>query len=435
MKKSNAMIRLALFSFGVGSYGQVSELIINQGVLTVSSGDIVSFEGSFENTEFGDVNNDGTIIYYSDFVNDGTYGMSLNNKTSTTLFTTNDSADGVKQISGNQMASFYNITFDSPVAKVAFDLKNNIDAGGIVDFQNGIIRVDSTHNPLTQVSHGMFTFKKGAQAINVKNASHVEGAIEKIGNEAFTYPSGDKERYRHARISAPKGTSDVFIGQYIYKDHAFFEARPNAVGVVKKINNQEYWIIEKGSERQSDVLLTLSWDETTTSPEVLHNPEEDLHIVRWDPKTQLWVDEGGVVDMSSKEVTTIATVKGYGFFTLATVKKDWIMEGDVVIYNLVSANGDGKNDYFVIENIKNYPNNKVEIFNRWGTRVYETTGYDPNGDGSSNVFTGYSGGKTTIDKGSKLPSGTYYYVVTYEYKDANGSRMIKKAANLHLETN
>ncbi|MBB1141046.1 gliding motility-associated C-terminal domain-containing protein, partial [Myroides sp. WP-1] len=150
---------------------------------------------------------------------------------------------------------------------------------------------------------------------------------------------------------------------------------------------------------------------------------------------QLWVDEGGVVDMSSKEITTVSAVKGYGFFTLATVKKDWILDGDIVIYNLVTPDGDGKNDYFIIDNIKKYPNNTVEIYNRWGVRVYETKGYDPSGDGSSNVFRGYSEGRVTVDKNKKLPSGTYYYVVTYEYQDASGSRMIKKAANLHLETN
>uniref|UniRef100_UPI0039AEA752 gliding motility-associated C-terminal domain-containing protein n=1 Tax=Myroides odoratus TaxID=256 RepID=UPI0039AEA752 len=355
--------------------------------------------------------------------------------TSTTIFTVDGLTNTAKQISGNQIASFHNITFDSPVTTIAFDLRNNIDATGEVDFRNGIVVVDSTYNPVTKVSNGMITFQNGSKAIRASNHSHVSGQVEKIGTDAFTYPTGDQEKYRYARISAPKDVKDVFVGQYVYNDEAFFKARPNAVGIVKVVNNKEYWIIDKRDENKSDVLLTLSWDESTTSSDVLQDPEGDLHIVRWDAKQQLWVDEGGVVDMSSKEVTTIATVKGYGFFTLATVKKDWILDGDVVIYNLVTPDGDGKNDYFIIDNIKNYPNNKVEIFNRWGARVYETRGYDPLGDGSSNVFKGYSEGKVTVDKGSKLPSGTYYYVVTYEYKDDNGSRMIKKAANLHLENN
>ncbi|WP_158963002.1 gliding motility-associated C-terminal domain-containing protein [Myroides fluvii] len=435
MRKRKISTALVASCTSILLYGQAPSVITNEGLFIVSPGDLVSFEGTFENVESGHVTNDGTVVYFRDFINNGSYGMTANKTTSTTIFTVVGNPQEAKKISGNQLASFYNIAFDSPVDQVAFDLKNNIEASGIVDFQQGIILVDSTYNPKTKVSHGMLTFKKGANAVNVSDASHVRGAIEKIGNDIFTYPSGDEGKYRPARISAPKEENAVFVGQYVYQDPAFFKARPHAVGVVKKLNDQEYWIIEKGNDKQSDVLLTLSWDESTTAPDILTNPEEELHIVRWDPKQQLWVDEGGVVDMSTKEVTTVATVRGYGFFTLAAVKKDWMIEGDVVIYNLVTANGDGKNDYFIIENIRNYPNNKVEIFNRWGARVYETTGYDPKGDGSSNVFKGYSEGKVTIDKGTKLPSGTYYYVITYEYKDANGSRMIKKAANLHLETN
>ncbi|WP_413514160.1 gliding motility-associated C-terminal domain-containing protein [Myroides odoratus] len=408
--------------------------IVNEGELSISSGDLVSFEGTFENTSEGDVTNEGMVIYFQDFINNGDYGLTQNKSKSTAVFLT-ENAGVVKQILGDGISSFYHVEFNSSVPKKAFDLKNNIEVHGTVDFQEGIVKVDSTLNPITNVSYGMLTFRQGSKASNVTDYSHVDGMIEKLGNEAFTYPIGNQEKYRYAHISAPKSSEDVFVGQYIYNDKAFFQARPNAVGVVKVLNTKEYWLIDKSDENQSDVLLTLSWDEDTTLPEVLKDPEGELHIVRWDPKAQLWVDEGGVVDMSSKEVTTIATVKGYGFFTLATVKKDWVLDGDVVIYNLVTPDGDGKNDYFIIDNIKNYPNNKVEIFNRWGARVYETQGYDPLGDGSSNVFKGYSEGKVTVDKGSKLPSGTYYYVVTYEYKDDKGSRMIKKAANLHLENN
>ncbi len=432
----NKVIQACLFLALANSiYAQAQVKFTNEGIFSVSSDDVVSMGVNFENTESGKVTNDGKMIYLQHFLNDGAYGITTNSTTSTTIFRTEGDPLEAKKIAGNQFASFYNIVFDSPVSQVAFDLKNNLDAHGTVDFQNGIVAIDSSYNPITKVSYGMFTFQKGAKAINTDNASHIEGIVEKIGNDIFTYPTGNKEKYRYARISAPKEKTDIFIGQYRYQDENFFNARTNTVGVIKNLNTTEYWLIDKAENNASDVLLTLSWDEETTSPEMLVSPEEDLHIVRWDPKAQIWVDEGGVVDMSAKEVTTIATVKGYGFFTLATVKKDWILDGDVVIYNLVTPDGDGKNDYFIIDNIQNYPNNKVEIFNRWGTRVYETKGYDPLGNGSTNVFTGYSEGKATVDKGTKLPSGTYYYVVTYEYKDENGSRMIKKAANLHLETN
>ncbi|MGG5508196.1 MULTISPECIES: gliding motility-associated C-terminal domain-containing protein [unclassified Myroides] len=415
-------------------YGQEASSVTNEGIFSVSSGDLISIEGTFENQETGDVTNDGTVIYFQHFINDGLYGITENKKTSTTIFKVDGTNYDAKRLTGKGLSSFYNVELNSPIPEVAFDLKQNIDIYGQADFQEGIIKVDSAINPLTGLSYGMITFQNGSTTLNVRNESHVDGVIEKVGNEGFTYPSGNQGKYRYARISAPKNSKDAFIGQYIYDDSAFFAARPNAVGVVNTINTNEYWLIDKGGNNVSDVLLTLSWDEETTLPEVLVNPEEELHIVRWDAQQQLWVDEGGVVDMSTKEVTTIAKVKGYGFFTLATVKKDWILDGDLVIYNLVTPDGDGKNDYFIIDHIHNYPN-KVEIFNRWGARVFETTNYDPNADGSTNVFRGYSEGKVTIDKGSKLPSGTYYYVITYEYTDDNGSRMIKKSANLHLENN
>ncbi|MDM1514571.1 gliding motility-associated C-terminal domain-containing protein, partial [Myroides odoratimimus] len=46
-----------------------------------------------------------------------------------------------------------------------------------------------------------------------------------------------------------------------------------------------------------------------------------------------------------------------------------------------------------------------------------------------------SDGRVTVNKGEKLPTGTYFYIVSYEYKDASGSRMIKKSGYLHLESN
>lgn len=84
--------------------------------------------------------------------------------------------------------------------------------------------------------------------------------------------------------------------------------------VIKNLNNREYWIVDKGIKNcEENILLTLSWDELTTPKELLVKPEESLHIVRWDPMQQLWVDEGGVVDMTNKEITTPTAVKGYVF--------------------------------------------------------------------------------------------------------------------------
>ncbi|WP_396601901.1 Ig-like domain-containing protein [Algibacter sp. R77976] len=74
------------------------------------------------------------------------------------------------------------------------------------------------------------------------------------------------------------------------------------------------------------------------------------------------------------------------------------------IYNEFSPNGNGKNEFFYIDCINNYPDNKLEIYNRWGNVVYVKEGYD-------NTFDGVSNGRAVVNKNEKLPVGTYYYIL------------------------
>ncbi|WP_157886130.1 gliding motility-associated C-terminal domain-containing protein [Chryseobacterium glaciei] len=50
--------------------------------------------------------------------------------------------------------------------------------------------------------------------------------------------------------------------------------------------------------------------------------------------------------------------------------------------NVVTPNGDGKNDTWIIRNIEQYPNNKVSIYDRAGRLVYSKIGYNNNWDGT-----------------------------------------------------
>ncbi|MDZ4663649.1 MAG: gliding motility-associated C-terminal domain-containing protein [Bacteroidota bacterium] len=72
---------------------------------------------------------------------------------------------------------------------------------------------------------------------------------------------------------------------------------------------------------------------------------------------------------------------------------------EVIVIKGITPNSDGENDQLYIENIENYPDNVVSIYNRWGVMLYTQKGYD----------------NTTKSWPSKtqnnLASGTYYYVV------------------------
>jgi len=69
----------------------------------------------------------------------------------------------------------------------------------------------------------------------------------------------------------------------------------------------------------------------------------------------------------------------------------------IVIPNAFTPNGDGINDSWDIKFLNSYLNCLVDIYNRWGEKVYSSIGYGIPWDGTY--------------KGAALPTGTYYYVI------------------------
>jgi gliding motility-associated-like protein len=78
------------------------------------------------------------------------------------------------------------------------------------------------------------------------------------------------------------------------------------------------------------------------------------------------------------------------------VKKDF----QVYPAEVLTPNGDGVNDTWVIENIENYGSSKVQVLNRWGEPVFEQESYQNDWEGSNK-------------NNDILPDGTYYYILTF----------------------
>ena len=69
------------------------------------------------------------------------------------------------------------------------------------------------------------------------------------------------------------------------------------------------------------------------------------------------------------------------------------------IANAFTPNGDGINDYWNINGIENYPAAIIQIFTRFGQKVFESKGYTHPFDGTFN--------------GKQLPVGVYYYIINF----------------------
>jgi gliding motility-associated-like protein len=83
-----------------------------------------------------------------------------------------------------------------------------------------------------------------------------------------------------------------------------------------------------------------------------------------------------------------------------------IVGTEILSYNLVSVNSDGRNDVWIIDCLQNFPSNNVKVFNRSGVLVYEANGYN----NVDVVFSGI-GEKGVYAFGNELPDGTYFYII------------------------
>ncbi|HEX5170221.1 MAG TPA: HYR domain-containing protein [Cyclobacteriaceae bacterium] len=81
-------------------------------------------------------------------------------------------------------------------------------------------------------------------------------------------------------------------------------------------------------------------------------------------------------------------------------------EVKIEVVELVTPNGDGVNDEWIITDLDQFTNNRVTIFDRWGNVIYQASGYD----NESVVWKGEN------SKGSLVPTGTYYYTIEVDYR-------------------
>jgi gliding motility-associated-like protein len=88
------------------------------------------------------------------------------------------------------------------------------------------------------------------------------------------------------------------------------------------------------------------------------------------------------------------------------------------VTELLTPNGDGINDVWMLGNIEKFNDNTVTIVDRWGSVVYQQRGYN-----NGNVVW-----RGSNSNGGEVPTGTYFYTVTVKY----GSRMVEKKGFLEV---
>ena len=124
--------------------------------------------------------------------------------------------------------------------------------------------------------------------------------------------------------------------------------------------------------------------------------------ITWSPSFKL--DDPSILNpVASNTINTVYTVTVVDLITGCTNSDTMtvFLFPIIKIPNGFSPNGDTKNERWIIDYIDQFPENTVEIYNRWGEQLYFFNNYNGQFDGKY--------------KGKDLPVGTYYYVINLNH--------------------
>jgi gliding motility-associated-like protein len=141
------------------------------------------------------------------------------------------------------------------------------------------------------------------------------------------------------------------------------------------------------------------------TPVTLPGPEGTGFTYSWNPPLGL-SDPLIRNPLASPGQTTLYQLQirdSFGCLAEASVLVE-LIEPIVRLYvpSAFTPNGDANNNTWKLWGAEGFPNMEVTVFNRWGTVIFHSTGYE-------NPFDGYY-------KGEKVPAGMYTYIIRYDDK-------------------
>ncbi len=171
----------------------------------------------------------------------------------------------------------------------------------------------------------------------------------------------------------------------------------DAAGCVEELE------VEVVPELVTDMVLT-----TFSSPESCWNTKDGTATVAVQngnlPLSYQWFDSEmqitpTAIGLGSNDTYEVRVTDDIGCTLTASVFVEPTI-GCFFITNAITPNGDGANDTWILGGLEFFPNANIEVFNRWGQQVFQSTGYAAPWDGQF--------------RGELLPVADYYYVIEYD---------------------
>lgn len=372
--------------------------MINEGDLYIDQNTVVSSTQVFKNTSTGIVNNDGNLLLYDGLDNDGLFSFTPGITTSRVEML---GLLANQSILGTRPIEFYDLVLNNTNIDSEILVTNSIDVFGKVFFEAGVLN----NNNLT----GFVTFQPNSSAVNYTDKSYVEGFVKKYGGEQFLYPIGSERHLNYVELLGD--SKNVYSFKHELKDSNLQYPHNKKDSSIDYISKTQYWIVNIENKTNEDKNELSFYFNADTEDSELNDLQDELHVVAWDVVQNVWVDLGGNYNSGKKEIRTDKPFPSSAkVFAFAKAGLPISAPKEVTVYNGLTPNDDGKNDFLYIEGIDKFPNNSVEVYNRWGMKVYSKDGYD---NDTTTSFDGSARTSFVVNQSSGLPEGVYFYIIRY----------------------
>jgi len=276
----------ALETAGSGIKTNSADIVVN-GSVTIGTGTTLACAGPGSDD----------ITFGGSWTNNGTFTSSDD------LVTFNGTS--AQTVGGSSATTFNNFTMNGAGG---LTLNNDVNINGVMTFTSGIVTTSSSN---------ILTFNNDATTTGASNSSFVNGPVRKIGNDAFTFPTGKTIGGYHAiGISAPATVTSQFTAEYFQNDPITLGPISGSSSI-STLSTCDYWSLSR-DVGTSNVNVTLFWNYSVSTQSCAYNPTGSLVCnlngsTEWDNVTTSSVAGGSTTSSGSVTRNAVAT---YNFFTI-----------------------------------------------------------------------------------------------------------------------
>lgn len=203
---------------------------------------------------------------------------------------------------------------------------------------------DITVSNLLTLSNGLLTTNNNNNLIIANNATisgasanrYIDGNVRKVGNQAFTFPTGMGGRYAPISMSAPANSNDHFTASYKAANPNGNYPTASLGSGLNNVSSSEYWLLNR-TNGTSNVDVTLSFD---ASRSYGISTLTDLRVAGWNGSQ--WVNQGNTATTGTNTSGTVksnAALAVFGPFTLGSSTASNALPVTIVFFTAQQQNG------------------------------------------------------------------------------------------------